>query len=158
MIRVKLTYSGRSADVGWYGGSSEASIRKSIGAALGVPAESIILTDGEGNAVPLSNATMPPAATVSLVDGDAASGARPPLPSESMMKRLHDARGSTSDFSDLIGRTMTSDLPDDPAFQGQYVKLERVLSHLANERTWLAWLRAALTLLATAFTIWQLHG
>ena len=42
--------------------------------------------------------------------------------------------------------------------EGQYVNLERVLSHLANERTWLAWLRAALTLLTTAFMIWQLQG
>lgn len=42
--------------------------------------------------------------------------------------------------------------------QGQFVKFERVLSHLANERTWLAWIRAALTLLSSAFTIWKLYG
>ena len=48
----------------------------------------------------------------------------------------------------------STDLPNDDAFRGQWIKFERVLSHLANERTWLAWLRVALTLLAAAFTLW----
>mmetsp|Transcript_42534 Transcript_42534/g.113590 ORF Transcript_42534/g.113590 Transcript_42534/m.113590 type:complete len:182 (+) Transcript_42534:1072-1617(+) len=38
-----------------------------------------------------------------------------------------------------------------------HLQFERVLSHLANERTWLAWVRASLTLLSNAFTIYTLY-
>lgn len=118
MRRITLTFEGRSAEVGWYEGSSELSIRKSIGAALRVAGERVVLTDNDGNAVPLDDSLrMPTKATISLVDGDAASSAPPPLPRESMLRRLQNEKGSGSQFSDLIGRTMTSDLPDDPAFQ-----------------------------------------
>ena len=39
-----------------------------------------------------------------------------------------------------------------------HLQFERVLSHLANERTWLAWVRASLTLLSNAFTIYSKFG
>lgn len=42
----------------------------------------------------------------------------------------------------------------DPRFQGQLLKYERVLSHLASERTLLAWIRCALTLLAQGVALW----
>ena len=45
----------------------------------------------------------------------------------------------------------------DERFQRQLIKFERVLSFLASERTYLAWLRAALTLMSEALTIWKLY-
>lgn len=47
---------------------------------------------------------------------------------------------------------------DDPSFEGKVIKYERVLSHLANERTALAWFRAALTLAAQGIMLWQLDS
>ncbi|KAJ8605166.1 hypothetical protein CTAYLR_000361 [Chrysophaeum taylorii] len=46
----------------------------------------------------------------------------------------------------------------DPEFQRAVLKYERVLSHLASERTLLAWLRAALTMLAQGISIWRIKG
>lgn len=39
------------------------------------------------------------------------------------------------------------------AFRGQVLKFERVQAHLANERTWLAWVRTALSALSIAFSL-----
>jgi len=41
-------------------------------------------------------------------------------------------------------------------FQGQYLKYERILAHLANERTFLAWERTALALLSISFSVLRL--
>mmetsp|Transcript_42533 Transcript_42533/g.113571 ORF Transcript_42533/g.113571 Transcript_42533/m.113571 type:complete len:285 (+) Transcript_42533:329-1183(+) len=72
-----------------------------------------------------------------------------------------DTAGNTAAFASVLNTLQnlpTNDLPEDPAFQGAYIKFERVLSHLANERTWLAWVRASLTLLSNAFTIYSKFG
>jgi len=41
-------------------------------------------------------------------------------------------------------------------FQGELLKFERINAHLANERTWLAWVRTALAVLAAAFSFLNL--
>lgn len=42
------------------------------------------------------------------------------------------------------------------AFRGQLLKFERIQAHLANERTWLAWVRTALSALSIAFSLLSL--
>lgn len=42
-----------------------------------------------------------------------------------------------------------------PDFRGQLLKFERINAHLANERTWLAWVRTALSLVSCSFTLWD---
>ena len=43
--------------------------------------------------------------------------------------------------------------PSEAVFRGQLLKFERINAHLANERTWLAWMRTALSLVSCAFTL-----
>ena len=156
---LKVHYDSAYAIVGFYRGSSPESIRKVIGKALSLPPKGIKLLTMNGDTIEdFENMTVSDVA-VSILTDEITTSVEGPHPSGSMMDRLFVERDNKLSVShDVLGRIATSDLPDDPAFQGQYVKLERVLSHLANERTWLAWLRAALTLLTTAFMIWQLQG
>lgn len=47
---------------------------------------------------------------------------------------------------------------NDPDFQQTLLGVERIRSHLANERNILAWTRAALTLASQGVTIWKLYA
>lgn len=42
------------------------------------------------------------------------------------------------------------------SFRGELLKFERINAHLANERTWLAWVRTALSTLSCAFAFLSL--
>lgn len=42
-------------------------------------------------------------------------------------------------------------------FRGELLKFERVNAHLANERTWLAWVRTALSVLGVALSLLSLE-
>ena len=43
-------------------------------------------------------------------------------------------------------------------FRKQLIKFENIQAHLANERTWLAWVRTALSALSVAFSLLTLAG
>lgn len=47
---------------------------------------------------------------------------------------------------------------DSSEFRGELLKFERVNAHLANERTWLAWIRTALSALTCAFSFMTLSS
>jgi len=47
---------------------------------------------------------------------------------------------------------------NDPAFQRTLLGVERIRSHLANERNVLAWTRAALTLASQGLLLWKLYA
>jgi len=125
--------------VGYWDGSSVSSIAKSAEAALNITQGLLVLAHAESG--------------LPLVSSDA-------FPRLTTVRATFRGAANNDDRSPLISLqdTITQDLPDDQAFQNQYVKFERVLSHLANERTWLAWIRVSLTLLSTAFIIWQLYS
>ena len=130
--------------VGYWSGSSAASIIKSATAALNLSEGSTLVLTNEDSGQPLF------------------SGSSDTIP-QTLLGTLRERSASNRVASfgsdrDLSENPITNDLPDDQAFQEQYVKFERVLSHLANERTWLAWIRVSLTLLTTAFVIWQLYS
>jgi uncharacterized membrane protein YidH (DUF202 family) len=44
------------------------------------------------------------------------------------------------------------------SFRGELLKFERINAHLANERTWLAWVRTALSTLSCAFAFLSLSS
>lgn len=44
------------------------------------------------------------------------------------------------------------------AFRKEMIKFENIAAHLANERTWLAWVRTALSALSVAFSLLTLVG
>lgn len=47
-------------------------------------------------------------------------------------------------------------MTDATSFRGELLKFERINAHLANERTWLAWVRTALSTLSCAFAFLSL--
>ena len=70
--------------------------------------------------------------------------------------------GSIVALNQFLPQGMLVEIDDTPnpaaasppaAFRGQLLKFERIQAHLANERTWLAWIRTALSLLSCAFTM-----
>jgi len=161
------------ATVSWFPGSSAASIRRAVCQALGIPAIHAELLEFRDLDAGRRAFQVDDTAVANAFSGPEirAEVALSPLamPRHGILERILQAFGGRVEESvsarpgklsaprDLAQDLAVSDLPHDPAFQGQFVKLERVLSHLANERTWLAWLRAGLTLLSTAFTLWQLY-
>ena len=139
---VTIHYGGSSTTIGFFPGSSISSVSAAASAAFHEPSALLLRSAPSGPALS-DNDCIPSAAWASMLPSTktnsvAAASHPPPNPMQG---------GSSSDG-----------LPDDPAFQGQYIKFERVLSHLASERTWLAWLRAAMTLLSVSFTLWELYG
>ena len=135
---ITIRYGELATTIGYFAGSSIGSISRSASAAFVVPA--LQLSASPQGPVLSANDPIPNVAWASLSSAVKKRVDNEPVP-------LPTEPSATPE-----------DLPDDPAFQGQYIKFERVLSHLASERTWLAWLRAALTLLGVSFTLWELYA
>jgi len=134
---ITISYGELTTTVGYFSGSSIGSISRSASAAFHEPA--LQLSASPSGPALTANDSIPTAAWASL----------------SAAAYVPDCSPPPMGAHDLAAH---EDLPDDPAFQGQYIKFERVLSHLASERTWLAWLRAAMTLLSVSFTLWELYA
>lgn len=140
---------GEEFSIIWYNGSSLNSIKRAALAALGLPRDSSeninLFQDPQRR---------------SALSWDPSLSSTTLKAFSSVTAGTCDSCDATSMLQDVICKMQNiplHGLPDDPKFQGQYVKFERILSHLANERTWLAWIRAALTMLSSAFTIWKLY-
>lgn len=115
---------GKSSTVSWFSGASEESILSSITDALGLPAEEQLeLRDGEGDIVAVSE----------------------DLPSSLVVH--------VNLLSTTSARVREHVKSSGMKFRGQVLKFERVQAHLANERTWLAWVRTALSALSVAFSL-----
>lgn len=52
-------------------------------------------------------------------------------------------------------RKQDSEVRERKVFRVQLLKFNRINSHLANERTWLAWARTAMSILSIAFTLYS---
>ena len=135
---ITIRYGDLATTVGYFSGSSIESISRSASASFVAPA--LQLSASPSGPALSANDPIPNVAWASLSSAAPMRVTDDPLPLA--MQPSASSEG----------------LPDDPAFQGQYIKFERVLSHLASERTWLAWLRAALTLLGVSFTLWELYA
>jgi uncharacterized membrane protein YidH (DUF202 family) len=125
-VKVRLANGkGNAKTVGWYKGSSAASIQQSIAVALHIPPGKVIMAredTSESHVVALSDA-IPSGSSLVIEPWD-----------ESVASKFAKA-GRTSQF------------------RGQVLKFERVQAHLANERTWLAWVRTALSALSISFSL-----
>jgi uncharacterized membrane protein YidH (DUF202 family) len=116
---------GTSQSVRWYKGSSAASIQQSIATALDIPPGKMVMAREDVNG----------GAVVALSDA---------IPSGSNLV-IEPWDESIASKSAKAGRTTQ--------FRGQVLKFERVQAHLANERTWLAWVRTALSALSISFSM-----
>lgn len=141
---------GKSLSIAWYKGSSLNSIKRAASVALGHPPGSSDTLDIFEDEEMKKSLPWDPSLSTSTLKVFSSSN-------EGMCAWNDNANSVLQEVIHKMQNIPTVGLPDDPQFQGQYVKFERVLSHLANERTWLAWIRAALTMLSSAFTIWKLY-
>lgn len=124
---VRLVRPGAAADVvvSWFPGSSSESIEVTCKQALGLPADAQIQVRADGCVVCL-NEFLPEGLELTVVE---------------------EAEKITTEEKPLLASTT------EEGFRGQLLKYERINAHLANERTWLAWIRTALGLLSCAFML-----
>mmetsp|Transcript_8500 Transcript_8500/g.26531 ORF Transcript_8500/g.26531 Transcript_8500/m.26531 type:complete len:251 (-) Transcript_8500:193-945(-) len=134
----------------WWGPLSDAALRRTVQSAL-VELEDVddveLIDESSGGRVLLSESKL----AERLSDG-AMFRAEPGIRWLRVARRLF-LGGGEAILSDDRPRRAKNDW-NDVRFQRQVLKYERVLSHLASERTTLAWLRAALTMLAQGLSIW----
>lgn len=114
----------QTATVGWFVGASEMSIRQSIASALDLKSLAFFGRDQDGDVVALSSS----------------------LPTGTLLTLEYVQPGGAGSGSGHGGQRALN-------FRGQVLKFERVQAHLANERTWLAWVRTALSALSIAFSL-----
>lgn len=112
--------------VSWFPGSSSESIEVTCKLALGLPADALIQVRAD-NCVICLNEHLPDGLELSVVE--------------------EAEKARTTEEKPLLPSS------SDEGFRGQLLKFERINAHLANERTWLAWIRTALGLLTCAFML-----
>eukprot|EP00638_Chattonella_subsalsa_P005579 CAMPEP_0117771220 /NCGR_PEP_ID=MMETSP0947-20121206/24325_1 /TAXON_ID=44440 /ORGANISM="Chattonella subsalsa, Strain CCMP2191" /LENGTH=227 /DNA_ID=CAMNT_0005596519 /DNA_START=28 /DNA_END=711 /DNA_ORIENTATION=+ len=127
----------QTSRISWYDGSTDDCIKKLIEDAFGLPPKCrFLLIDPSDDSVVAISSSLPDGLRFNLkpMEGD-----------EKNMKKKKDSEEQKEDSKDsgFEGK----------AFQGELLKFERVNAHLANERTWLAWIRTALAVLSAAFTM-----
>lgn len=131
-----ISYRGESYRIAWYQGTSDNALRDTIKETLSIPPDAYIVLKDENDIIYAINQHLPD--NIHLV-----------------------AEKRSSDNSRLIGdeQNKLSKSSGDVAantFRGELLKFERINAHLANERTWLAWVRTALSTLSCAFAFLSL--
>lgn len=151
---VCLATSSSSRSIRWYGPAvSAAALHRLVRDAFELPKLAELTIDILGTIIETD-------AHVACISDGASLVARELLPSGPFARALFGDLflGATRRVARKLANEALRVRPDwrEPRFQGQLLKFERVLSHLASERTILAWLRAALTLLSQGLSIWIL--
>lgn len=128
---ANIHYQSRIFKIGWYPGASDSAIRETIRETLQIPAEiKYVLTDETNSIIAIS----------------------PGLPDGISLKveiRSNENKSNDNHKDDPSKATSNT-------FRGELLKFERINAHLANERTWLAWVRTALSTLSCAFAFLSL--
>ncbi|CAM9259694.1 unnamed protein product [Ectocarpus sp. 12 AP-2014] len=168
---ITVRYEGREHAVSWFAGASDEAITRTIEIALGLPrgTPAVVRDPEDGSALAVSD-SLPDGLTVDATavpagsggDGDrrrAESGGNgfygrgeSGNNNNSDAKPAHDAAGGIGGGSDGgVGGGGGGGAAHE--FRGELLKFERVNAHLANERTWLAWVRTALSVLGVALSL-----
>jgi len=112
---------------------------------------------------PSSAAPRPSAAAAAAATATASTSeaSRQPPPQESTAAKSGAPRCSNFVSSLFSSSTRASSMdkaagpplaPDESNFRSSLLKFERINAHLANERTWLAWIRTAVSVLGCSFS------
>lgn len=151
-----------------FSGASDEAISRAIDNALGLPREApaVIRDPEDGSVLAISNSipdglTLDAAAAVvrkarAGANGTVGNGGGSSWPhdkgapsgSTAGKQRSEDGFHGDADSGKAPGAAT--------AFRGEMLKFERVNAHLANERTWLAWVRTALSVLGVALSLLSL--
>uniref|UniRef100_A0A7S2S6X6 DUF202 domain-containing protein n=1 Tax=Rhizochromulina marina TaxID=1034831 RepID=A0A7S2S6X6_9STRA len=147
-IRVRLGDGQPFQSVAWFQGTSDDAIREVIASGLGLSrAAEFVLEDASGFLVPCCNQL--------------------PGGSEYTIRLLPLAVPSSAAQSKDLARTPPTDAPaprvqqldgDHKQAAASLSKFERMSSHLANERTFLAWVRTAVAVAGLAVTFSELFS
>lgn len=135
--KIFVVFRGKEHSVAWYSGTSDAAIRETIKDCLGIPPENnVILHDEDGVFVAI-NQYLPN---------------KLKFFAEQRTSMNESGGGSSSGGSSSGGKGDSGiNANNGNSFRGELLKFERINAHLANERTWLAWVRTALSCLSCAF-------
>lgn len=149
-----------------FSGASDEAISRAIDNALGLPrgTPAVIRDPEDGSALAISN-SIPDgltldakAAVVSKAElgGMAGKGGASHWKGDNGSQSGGPADGRRSDDG-FHGDADSGKAPGAATeFRGELLKFERVNAHLANERTWLAWVRTALSVLGVALSLLSL--
>lgn len=131
-----VSYRGGVHQLSWYPGTSDASLRETIRETVQLPPDThLVLLDSDGCVVAV-NQNLPDGLQLRV---EARSSANAAL--------VEDPKGGGP-----------QQLTSATSFRGELLKFERINAHLANERTWLAWVRTALSTLSCAFAFLSLSS
>jgi hypothetical protein len=130
--RIQVNYRSAEHRIAWYSGTSDSALRETIKESLGIsPESSVVLKDIDGITVAINQY---------LPDGSRYFAEQRTSQNEVIVDDPKGPQPTTSANS----------------FRGELLKFERINAHLANERTWLAWVRTALSTLSCAFAFLSL--
>lgn len=118
----------------WFPGTSDSALRDTLKETLHLPPDSNVILRDDNGVIYAINQHLPD--ELHLI-------AEQRAPDNSSL--LEDPKNPTSATSAN-------------SFRGELLKFERINAHLANERTWLAWVRTALSTLSCAFAFLSLSN
>jgi len=129
-----ISYKNVDHRVAWYPGTSDAAMRDTIKETLQLPPDLQVVLLHEDGAIVAVNQHLP--------DG----------------LRLRVEHRSSSNSAVVEDPKGPQPMTNATSFRGELLKFERINAHLANERTWLAWVRTALSTLSCAFAFLSLSS
>lgn len=133
---LRVTFRSTEYKLSWYPGTSDSGLRETIRELIQLPPDThLVLLDDEGYIVAV-NQNLPDGLHLKVEVRNSANTAM-----------VEDPKGSNAQH-----------LTSATSFRGELLKFERINAHLANERTWLAWVRTALSTLSCAFAFLSLSS
>ena len=133
---ILINYKNEDIRIAWYPGTSDAALRDTIREALRIPPDSLLVLTDDHGAVYAINQHLP---DLLYLHAELRTLQNEPL--------IDDMKGSP--YGNANSAT---------SFRGELLKFERISAHLANERTWLAWVRTALSTLSCSFAFLSLSN
>jgi uncharacterized membrane protein YidH (DUF202 family) len=133
---LKISFRGEIHEVAWYPGTTDSAIRDTIKETLQIsPDVHIVLRDSS----------------------DCVIAVHSELPSDLTLRAEVRSPGNRKLLEDIdkTGGGASTMTPAN-SFRGELLKFERINAHLANERTWLAWVRTAISTMTCSFAFLSL--
>lgn len=182
-VTIRRANDGRSQRFRWYGPATAACVHRAVRGGLGFETAGVIY--GDGRPVVLGGSAEPAAIELRDEHGGGVDLGRVRDGATLIARLRPEMRAKKDERSYPLWRVFLRDLraslrgedgfadgppiPDfdrapkhgdwnDPEFQRTLLGVERIRSHLANERNILAWTRAALTLASQGLLLWKLYA
>ncbi|CAM9157764.1 unnamed protein product [Phaeothamnion confervicola] len=148
--QILANFAGKQHPVSWFPGSSDGAILKTIALAVGLPlnADVVVKDPADGCVVVVSDA-LPDGLELTVEVVRYGAVGVPATSSAIAVAPVASGADGNKGFG-LAGDRQTQQ--EGQEFRGQLLKFERINAHLANERTWLAWVRTALSVLTVALS------